>query len=300
MQKLSTQSSTLRRQRGVVQLPQVLFCLVICLLRVGSAPADVTPSEFHQNPTLEGWTLVAEQGNLSTWVSDSIFFQDLPRDCAPGPVCDLQGFTRSVQAYNGQARWFYEYRVSATSNSSEIAAGGPTILAAFNAAGNLYHATLSSDRIKLSGDIDLPVLHLDVQPGVPHTIRLELYNDPPPATFHWYVDSVLVLEGPADSPFPDFDSRITWHGQTWMQPTLNAWYYIRFGDIPLPESGDFNSDAAVSQEDYFYFHECMERTASGEPAAPSCAWANFDADADVDMLDFQRFQAAFTGTEQNP
>lgn len=228
-------------------------------------------------------------------MEDGAYVQDFANECTPGPVCGSQSFRRPVEIFNDVPNWFYEYRVSATGTHTEIQAGAPTGLAIGNSFGNLYHVTLASDRIKLSGDADLPVLHLDVQPGVPHTIRLELYNDPPPATFHWYVDSVLVLEGLADSPFPDFDSFFKWQGRTWMQPTLNAWYCIRFGDIPLPESGDFNSDAAVSQDDYFYFHECMERTASGEPAAPICTWANFDADADVDMLDFQRFQAAFTG-----
>ncbi len=261
------------------------------------ALGEVTTSEFFSDPISEGWELVAEQGDVSTWVAVGVFYQDLPNNCPPPPVCDSQALSRSMQAFNGRASWFYEYSVSATADHNEISNGAPTVVATGNAMGNLYHATLASDRVKLSGGPNLPILFLDVDEGVPHTIRLELFNDPPPGTFHWYVDSVLVLEGLAKSPFPDFDSRITWQGRTWMQPTLNAWYYIRAGDIPVDGSGDFDSDGRVALFDYFYFSECVDRSASGEPAFPSCAWADMDADGDVDFHDFGHFQRMFTRSE---
>lgn len=259
--------------------------------------AEVTTSEFFSHPTAEGWTLLGQQGDVTTWVAEGVYYQDLPHNCSPGPVCDLEALRRSIEAFNGRSNWFYEYRCSATSDHIEIPAGAPAVLAIGNFAGNNYHATLSSDRIKLSGDADLPIQFLDVEPGVPHTIRLELFNDPPPATFHWYVDSILVLEGLADSPFPDFDSRVTWQGETWQQPTLNAWYYIRFGDIPLPASGDFDSNGAVDSFDQFYFAECLDRSAAGEPAYPSCSWADMDAGGSVDCGDWEAFRAAWTGAE---
>jgi hypothetical protein len=263
----------------------------------GPVLAEVMTSEFFSDPTTEGWELVAEQGDVTSWVADGVFYQDFPNNCPPEPVCDSQALTRSMQVYNGRADWFYEYRCSATGDHTEIPAGAPTVLSAFNAAGNLYHATLAADQVKLSGDADLPILFLDVPEGTPHTIRLELFNDPPPATFHWYVDSVLVLEGLADSPFPDFDSRIGFMGRTWKQPTLNAWYYIRAGDLPSEASGDFDSDGEVDDFDWLYFSECFDRGASGEPAFPSCAWADFDADGQIDLRDFAAFQNAFTGPE---
>jgi hypothetical protein len=160
---------------------------------------------------------------------------------------------------------------------------------------------LASNQIKLKGDADLPILFYDVQPG-PHTIRLELFNDPPPASFHWYVDSVLVLEGLADSPFPDFDSRITWQGRTWMQPTRNAWYYIRAGDLPAEASGDFDSEGDVDLRDFYFFHECLTNEHLGinggpdNDAGPGCRWADFGGDGDVDLADFAAFQNLFEGS----
>jgi len=135
---------------------------------------------------------------------------------------------------------------------------------------------------------------------MPHTVRLNLFNDPPPATFHWYVDSVLVLEGLADGPFPDFDSRITWVGRTSTMPTLNAWRYVRYGDIPLGASGDFDSNGEVDSFDHFYFSECQERSAGGEPAFPSCSWADFDDNDTVDCSDWSAFKAAWTGLGNPP
>jgi hypothetical protein len=41
----------------------------------------------------------------------------------------------------------------------------------------------------------------------------------------------------------------------------------QLGHFPAYGSGDFNSDAAVIQEDYCYFHECMERPPAVAPAA---------------------------------
>jgi hypothetical protein len=269
------------------------FVIASCAARL---LGDVVTSEFFSHPTKEGWTLLGQQGDVTTWVFDGIYFQDFPHNCPPGPVCDLEAMRMSIESFNGRPRWFYEYRCSATSDHTEIPAAAPTVLAIGNFAGNNYHVTLASDKVKLSGDADLPILFLNVQPDVPHTIRLELFNDPPPAMFHWYVDSVLVLEGLADSPFPDFDSRITWQGETWMQPTLNAWYYIRYGDIPTDATGDFNSDADIDHVDFYFFHECLSSNGPVTDAGPGCRWADMDEDTDVDMLDFLGFQLTFNGS----
>jgi len=190
--------------------------------------------------------------------------------------------------------------MSATGDQAEMQNGAPGGLAAFNAFGNLYHIVFASDLVKLSGDSDLPIFFVDLEPGVPHTIRVEVINDPPPSVFRWYIDSNLIHEGPADGVFPSSDARITWVGRTWQQPTLNEWHYIRTGDIPLSASGDFNSDGEVDQDDHFYFSECIDRGFEGEPAIPSCDWADFNADDVVNCDDAPAFEAAWTGPGSPP
>lgn len=264
------------------------------VILAGLSRGEVVTSEFLSGPLAEGWTVVGQWGELTSWVEDGVYYQDFPNNCEPGPVCANQSYSRSIEEFNDQPHWFYEYRVSATADSTEIPNGAPTVLATANFFGNAYHCTVSSDKVKLSGGPNLPILFLDIEPGE-HTIRLELFNEPPPAVFHWYVDSVLVLEGLAKSPFPDFDSRITWQGRTWMQPTLNAWYYIRAGDIPVAASGDFDSNGAADSFELFYFQECLARSESGEPAFPSCSWADMNADNTVDCTDADLFAAIYTG-----
>jgi len=273
--------------------------LTVWLLLAVPSLGEVLVSELASDPLAEGWTVVGQWGELASWVENGVYYQDFPNNCVPGPVCANQSLSRSIEMFNGRQSWFYEYRVSGTGNQAEIPNGAPTVLATANSFGNAYHVTLASDKIKLSGGPSIPILFYDIEPAI-HTIRLELSNEPPPATFHWYVDSVLVLEGLAKSPFPDFDSRITWQGRSWQQPTVNAWHYIRAGDIPLDASGDFDSNGQVDSFDHFYFSECKERSAGGEPVFPSCSWADFDASGTVDCSDWAAFKAAWTGSGSPP
>jgi hypothetical protein len=63
--------------------------------------------------------------------------------------------------------------------------------------------------------------------------------------------------------------------------------------IPATGSGDFDSSGAVNLRDFYFFEECLRNGGSGTNAAPSCTWADMDADGDADLLDFAEFQVAF-------
>jgi len=168
------------------------------------------------------------------------------------------------------------------------------MMVAFNAFGMDYSAIVARDRVKLFRDAGLPILFFDLQAGVFHRIRLELRNDPPP-TYKWFLDSVLVDEGLAEGPFPANDARIGFRGRSWHLPTFNQWDYIRFGDIPIPASGDFDSNGAADSFELFYFQECLDRSEAGETANPSCSWADMNADNTVDCADADLFAAIYTG-----
>lgn len=261
---------------------------IAAILHVAAAlaPAEVITSEFFSVPEDEGWTLVVREGEVFSWADDGVYHQDFPSTCALEDVCGTEAFTLSVDAFNGNTAWFYEFRVSATGGRSEIIAGAPTSFSAFNAFGELYLARVASDQVKLFRDSSLPVLFFDLTPGILHRIRIELDNSQPP-TYEWFIDSVSVDAGLAEDVFPSDDARITWQGRTWMQPTLNAWDYIRFGDIPIPASGDFNSDGQVDDFEVFYIDECIQRSAAGEPAHPSCSWSDVNGDNTVDCTDWE-------------
>ncbi|MCH9002544.1 MAG: hypothetical protein IIC02_08215, partial [Planctomycetes bacterium] len=202
---------------------------------------------------------------------------------------------RTIDEFNGSPTFFHEYRVETDGDRSEIPGGAPTVLAFGNNFGVHYNATVSRDQIKLFRDVLEPILFFDLTPGVPHTIRLELFNDPPPATYRWYVDGVIFDEGLAEGAFPADDARITWRGKSWFLPCENRWQYIRYGLIPADGSGDFHSDGEVDSDDQYFFEECLDNSGENVDAGPGCRWADFDGDSDVDCDDWDAFETAWTG-----
>ncbi len=73
--------------------------------------------------------------------------------------------------------------------------------------------------------------------------------------------------------------------------------------MPVDGSGDYDSDAEVASDDFYFFHECLSNRRPGinggpaQDAGPGCRFADFDFDDDVDLLDVAEFQLNFTGNE---
>ncbi|MBI3834395.1 MAG: hypothetical protein HY287_08715 [Planctomycetes bacterium] len=260
-----------------------------------SVPAQVFSSEFFSDPASEGWDLLGRYCEPQTWNAEGWYYQRLSLDaCPPGPGGGDDAYQRSLQALNGTARFFLEFRLQTDGERSEIPYGAPTVVALANSYGVVYHVTIARDLIQLFRDVDLPILLIGIEPGVPHTYRIELYPD----RYAFYIDAYLSDEGLPDGPFPARDSRIAWEGDSWYLPCDNAWDYIRYGVTPIDGSGDYNSNGTVTQNDFF-FHECLTNVRPGindgpdENAGPGCRFADFDSDGDTDLLDFAQFQNAF-------
>lgn len=67
---------------------------------------------------------------------------------------------------------------------------------------------------------------------------------------------------------------------------------------PKPEpaclnGGDFDADGDVDLVDFGQFQLCF--TGGMESVTPNCECADFDGDLDADLVDFGEFQLAFTG-----
>ena len=272
----------------------ILVSLIVFLGAV-NARGNVVSWEGNSFPESEGWT-------RSTFctpersIDDGKLVQILVEgECMEPPDGDRDTYTRTIDEFNGSATFFYEYRVQTDGNRSEIPGGAPTVFVVFNFFGVNYNATVARDQIKLVRDVLKPILFFDLTPGVPHTIRLELFNDPPPATYRWFIDGVVFDEGLAVGPFPANDSRITCHAASWFLSCENRWDYIRYGVIPVDGSGDFHSDGQVDENDQFFFEECLDNSGENVDAGPGCRWADFDGDTDVDCDDWDAFAAAWTG-----
>jgi len=268
------------------------------LLGTGAVPviAGVFSSEFFSDPVSEGWGLLVYYCDPETWNDQGWYHQELDLEaCPPGPGGGRDVYRRLLEPLNGVATFFAEFRLQTDGQRSEIPGGGPTVVALGNSFGVIYHVTVARDLVKFARDVDLTIWFIEIDPGVPHTYRIELNSD----RYAFYIDAYLIDEGVPEGPFPAHDSRITWQGRSWYLPCENAWDYIRYGVIPQDGSGDSDSDGAVTRDDFYFFHECLTNDrpgingGPGNDSGPGCRFADFDSDGDTDLRDFAEFQNAF-------
>ncbi len=276
--------------------------IAACLL----AGAGVTPGNA-QVVTWEGASFPEADGwNQNTFctpdrsIQGSWFRQTLAvGECAPPPSGDRDSYTRSLESLDGATAFFLEFRLQTDGDRSEIPYGAPCLMVLASDGPAFYHITIARDLVKFARDVDLPMLFIEIEPGVPHTYRIELYPD----RYAFYIDTYSIDEGVPAGPFPAYDPRIAWRGKSAYLPCHNAWDYIRYGVVPADGSGDYDSDGAATLDDFYFFHECLINDRPGihggpeNDAGPGCRFADFDSDADTDLLDFADFQNAF-GQEQ--
>ncbi len=129
---------------------------------------------------------------------------------------------------------------------------------------------------------------------MPHTYRLEQYavNE-----YFLFIDDVLVDEGTPEGPYPSSSPELAFRARSVFVDSVTEWDYIRWGEIPTPGSGDFDSEGDVDTRDFFYFDECLKNGGPEADAGPGCTWADMDQDGDVDFRDFAEFQLIFNTTE---
>jgi hypothetical protein len=280
-------------------IPAGAMCLLLTLA-AAPAHAQVFSSEFFSDPVSEGWELAAQVCNPALWTQGGWYHQQLDLGgCEPPGGGGADVYRRSLEPFNGTTPFFAEFRVETDGDRSEIPGGAPALLAIGCSCPVIYHITVSRDLVQFFRAADLPVWFIEIEPGVPHTFRIELYPD----RYGFYIDGYVIDEGIPEGPFPAYDSRISWRGRSWYLPCHNAWDYLRYGRTPVDGSGDFDSDGALTQHDFYFFHECLNNVrpgingGPGNDAGPGCRFADFNADADTDLADFADFQNAFGRTK---
>lgn len=187
------------------------------------------------------------------------------------------------------------WRMRTNGDRSEIVGVAPAMLSAGSLGAVKYHFTIARDQVRLIRDNLLPIVFVDIDRGVSHTHRLELYAD---ALYVWYIDAEVVDSGIPEGSYPSFFPSLTWGAQSWFLENETRWDYIRYGTIPQDATGDYDSDGAVMLDDYYFFHECLSDARPELPggpegnSGPGCRFADFDFDTDTDLRDFAAFQNA--------
>ncbi len=275
-----------------------LFALIIVYAMALRVNGQVFTYECDVLPVPGGWTLFQRICDPDTWLEDGWYHQRVDhRSCEP-PGGGQDTYKRSLAEYLGKTRFFAEVRLEADGPRSEIPGGGPAAFALGTNGIVSYTFFVADDQAKLNRDNRLPIIFVDFQPGVPHTHRLESYDDD---LYVWYIDGEIVDSGVPEGPFPSFTPSMTWMGQAWYADNVVHWDYIRYGRIPEDCSSDFDGDEDVDLRDGRYFAECLDvgwgggAGGPGADAGPGCRWADADGDTDVDLRDFAAFQNGFTG-----
>jgi hypothetical protein len=154
-------------------------------LLLGAAAAahgQVFSSDFFSDPVSEGWNLVLQYCDPQTWNDQGWYHQALDRDACPAGSGGREVYRRSLQPFNGTTSFFAELRLQTDGDRSEIPYGAPTVLVLGNSFGVIYHMTVAEDLVKFIGHFDLPGRFIGIEPGVPHTYRIDLYRIATPST----------------------------------------------------------------------------------------------------------------------
>jgi len=266
---------------------------------VTTARAEVVVYEGDVFPETAGWER-AGSSDCDRWIQDQWLHQFCGLGKGQGPVGETDYYQQPLVALAGTVQFFVEWRVHSDVPASVIG-GTPTVVSAFGNSGTNYHTTITDTRVRCWRDNLLPIIYVDYEAG-PHILRVEhchasLCGE---HQFTWYIDGEVVHSGMAEGPYATPDSKIIWGPSHYQFDNHCQWDFVRYGTVPAPASGDFDSNGEVDSFDHFYFSECQQRSAGGEPAFPSCAWADFDDSNTVDCSDWATFKAAWTGLGSPP
>ena len=275
--------------------PFLLLLILAPLTRSG-----VVTYEGDVFPDLVGWQRLGTF-DADRWIEHGWFCHFLELGVwDPPPYGELDVYRRALADYAGAETFFIEWRVMTDAPASILEDSG--IPVSVSAAGTTvagYQFIITDARVEVIRNNFLPIIFVDIEPGVPHTYRLELEEAPnePDSLYAWYIDGAPIDAGLAVGPYPTDSSVLLWGARHYMFENTTCWQYLRYGTIPIDGSGDYDSNGNLDRFDFYFFHECLSADAPGDDAGPGCRFADMDSDTDVDLHDFALLQNAFTGTE---
>jgi hypothetical protein len=157
---------------------------------------------------------------------------------------------------------------------------------------------MARDRVRYIRDnLTVPTQFFDIAPGMPHTYRVEQIGD---QSYTVFIDGLVVDSG---VPFGNLlwpEPLVQFRSKAKLVASTTTWDYMRWGVIPEDGAADFDSNGEVDEFDFTYLAECIDRSAAGEPADPSCQWCDMNADDTVDCTDWEIIQTEFWTSPEVP
>ncbi len=293
---LSSMKNTLR----LVAKNAACSAAALSLVSATSGLADVYTYECDSLPTDSGWTLLQVVCGPEQWTNDGLLFQEVPI-CEENPNWDTRiDHGRDIENLEGVTSWFAEWRLITTGISEELPWTAPAHLVVWDGDALVYHFSIADDRVRFIRQLGVnPTLYFDITPLVWHAFRVELYGSDLGNTYVVYIDGETVDSGQAEGPLlnPPFQARVNMRAKSHFVLSVASWDYIRWGEIPVVGSGDFNNNLEIDPYDLYFFQECLATEAGGWRG---CAWADMNFDDQTDCDDWALFQEAWTDPADPP
>ncbi len=267
----------------------VRISAALVLLLVVGVRADVVSYEGTSSPVVEGWTLFQNYCNAAEWVDSGLLFQHVdlcPGDTPPGGQVDA--YTRSLADFLGVQTFFLQWRAQTDAPNSEMDWGGGAAISVWSYSGVNYLFKVAADRAELNRDNTLPIIRVPIAPGVPHSYYLELVGG---ASCAWYIDGQLIDSGVPEGAYPSYNPNANFRAKAAFVGNTTSWDYIRYGTIPVAQSGDYDGNGVVDGNDFYFFVDCI-LSSEADSSGPGCRWADMNGDGKADGADIQLFVAA--------
>lgn len=273
------------------RIPSVAFLVLLA----GTPPPQIVTYEGDIFPEEVGWerTPFCDPDRR---IDRGWLVQHVEVDCGGPPGGDADRYIRSLKESAGETEFFFELRMQTDGDRSEIIGTAPASFVTADLFGVSYHFTMARDQVRFIRDNFLPLIFAEIDPDAPHTYRLELFGA---ELYAWYIDGQVVDSGVPEGAYPTPTGVLAWRARAWFLDSTTRWDYVRYGTIPKDASGDYDSDAALGLDDFYFFHECLSVArpelpgGPGGNSGPGCRFADFDFDTDTDLRDFAKFQNTF-------
>jgi hypothetical protein len=136
-----------------------------------------------------------------------------------------------------------EWRVETDVPSAELDVSATAVVVSAFGSGPNYHFTITDERVRVVRSNFLPIVYVDIEPGILHTYRLELYGS---ESYTWSIDGQVIDSGIPQGSFLESDPTLIWGVRRFEFDHTTRWDYIRYGAVPEPATGVFLLAASIA------------------------------------------------------